>query len=693
MTDIAIEPYFIDFQNSIRAAAAADEAFTEGVFIEELSKRLSGAEEVDSLIPAHFTGTTSRGRKLRLDGYDFGDEDGHAVLAVANFFPENSLATVSLPSARRMFASLEGFVESAFDGSLMRDLEESSEAYQVAHELAARKPGLHKIRLYLLTNGKLGDKVRTLHSSQIDGISIEYHLWDIERLRRVESSQLGREEIDIDLTEWSPEGIAALHVTSDDSGLATYLAVLPGHLLSGVYRKYGGRVLEANVRSFLSSRGNVNRGIRGTVLQQPGLFLAYNNGISATASAIQTKDVAGVKHLMRITDLQIVNGGQTTASLFYTEKIDKADLSQVFVQMKLIVVEPERAADLVPKISRFANTQNRVSEADFFSNHAFHVRMEDKSRRLLVPAKAGSAFQTKWFYERTRGQFLNERAKATTAQARRFEAEYPRGQMITKTDAAKYIVSWDGKPHVVSAGAQKNFLAFASVISMAWERDDLQFGDDYFKELVAKAILFSAVRSRVMKAEWYTSGYLANIVTYTLAKLSFQTATKSSLGGRFDLGKIWRDQAASGGLLDDLESIAKEVTSVLTSETRPVVNVTEWAKREACWKEVSALPIPVGAGIAAYLLAAGEAQEGKTSAKKLQRVDSGIVAQIRVNEMGSRYWVKLRDFGREMKSLAGKDLDILRCAIGETGRLPSVAQAAYLLELSARMEAIGFVAS
>ena len=77
-----------------------------------------------------------------------------------------------------------------------------------------------------------------------------------------------------------------------------------------------------------------------------------------------------------IKDLQIVNGGQTTASLFHTRRSDKADLGEVFVQMKLTVIDDEKSEEVVPRISEFANTQNKVNAADFFSNHPFHVRME-----------------------------------------------------------------------------------------------------------------------------------------------------------------------------------------------------------------------------------------------------------------------------------------------------------------------------
>jgi hypothetical protein len=689
MTDHNASSYFEDFQNSIRAAATTDESFTEQVFIEEMSRRLSEAEEVDSLIPTHYQGMHPRSKKLlRVDGYDLGDEEGQIVLAVAHYSVADETEAMGLTDARKLFGMLDGFLDSALDGSLVAALEESSDAFQLADEIAKRAPGLDKVRLYLLTNNRLGDKIKEFPTRFVGGVAVEYHLWDIERMRRVETSQSGREEIDIDLTEWIAGGLPALEVVSKGSGLTTYLAVVPGAALAGIYRKYGGRVLEANVRSFLSTRGNVNKGIRGTVLQQPNLFLAYNNGISATASAVVARSSDGATRLTNITDLQIVNGGQTTASLFYTQKGDSADLSEVHVQMKLIVVDSDRATELVPKISRYANTQNRVSEADFFSNHPFHVRMEEKSRRLLVPARAGSAYQTKWFYERTRGQFLNERAKVSAAQAKRFEAEYPRVQMITKTDAAKYLVSWDGKPHTVSSGAQKNFLAFATSISAAWAANDLQFGDDYFKDLVAKGILFNSLRARVMKSDWYSTGYLANIVTYAIARVS---AAAGPGGSRFDLARVWREQGPSEMLLDDLEAIAASVAKFLTADDRPVTNVTEWAKREAAWRGVLAIPVVVGPGLSEYLRDREDQVEAKTAAKRLQKLDSGIVDQIAVTNLGSRYWVRLRDFGQDMRSLNAKDKDLIRYGTGESGRLPSEAQATYLMQLSARMEAIGFV--
>ncbi|MCP2031013.1 hypothetical protein L1277_001104 [Okibacterium sp. HSC-33S16] len=687
-----LDVFYTDLQNTVRTAASTDQTYTASAFVDEVGRRLADAEEVDALAPGHYEGSAPRtAKKLAMDAYDFGDEEGHVVLALTDYYATDDVQTLTGSAAKRQFGMLEGFLETALSGGFEGHLEESSDAYQVVSELRERRSATFKYRLYLLTNAKLSSTAKAFESTEIDGATVEYHLWDLERFRKVEASSLGREEIDIDLTEWAPDGVPFLKAATESAEVDTYLAVLPGAMLAGIYRKYGGRVLEANVRSFLSVRGNVNKGIRGTILQQPEMFLAYNNGISATATEVRTRELGGLQTLTNLKDLQIVNGGQTTASLFYVDKDEKAaDLSSVFVQMKLIVIDQEAAAEVVPKVSRYANTQNRVSEADFFSNHPFHVRMEEKSRRILTPAKAGTHFQTKWYYERTRGQYLNEKAKITAAQAKRFEAENPRGQLITKTDAAKYLVSWNQLPHIVSAGAQKNFLAFAKDVAENWSKDDTRFSDDFYRTLVAKGILFNSVRALVQKSDWYSSGYLANIVTYTMAKVSNLVR---GTNGRSDLdfARIWSEQAVPDVLLSAVEPIARGVFSVLTADDRPVVNVTEWAKREKCWDQVRSLNFPLTSDLRKYVIDPEASSANQRESKKEQRVDNGIQAQIDVMNLGPRYWVNLRHFGRTTRSITPKEASVLNFGTGESGRPPSEAQAKLLMQLSERLESEGFV--
>lgn len=680
--------FYSDFQNTVATTAEVEEIFTADAFVEEVSRRMTEVEEIDSITVSRFENTGPKQKKVLLNGFDFGDEEGHAVFVVSEYSTNDEIETLSLPDARKLFSGLEAFVEHSLDGKLLSLIEESTAAYSASIGLLESKANIFKIRLYLLTNKKLSDRVKDFPSIKIGGIEVEFHLWDIERLYRVQTSQLGREDIDIDLTEWEPAGIPALRTTAVGEDLQTYLAVLPGELLASIYEKYGSRLLEANVRSFLTSRGNVNRGIRGTIQQEPGMFLAYNNGLAATAAEVSVDSSGVIPKIKSIKNLQIVNGGQTTASLFYVRKNDKADLSDVYVQMKLIVVDESRASELVPLISRYANTQNKVSEADFFSNHPFHVRMEEKSRRILAPAKAGTSLQTKWFYERTRGQYINEKAKVSPTIAKRLDAEFPKSQVITKTDAAKYLVSWDQAPHIVSAGAQKNFIAFADGIAKQWASNDAVFSDEFFQNLVSKGILFNSIRLRVMKSDWYSSGYLANIVTYTMAKIAYDI--KVTTGGELDFSAVWKQQGISDQLWKAIEPIAKMSLSVLTDPNRPVDNVTEWAKREKCWEILKGKETESLSQLLQFATTKAEDQSRKTQATRSQKIDNGIEAQTIVVNLGQKYWVNLKHFALKMGALSPKEKSILSYATGEAGRPPSEAQAIVLVELRQRVESMGF---
>ena len=687
-----ITDYFEDFKNSVRTRAAADETFSRSAFIQEFANRLAEVEEVDNLLDCDFEWTGARNKRIAFSGYDFENDENQLVLAVADYRASAELEKLTTTEAKRLLGSVEAFIGASLDGSLQSTLEESMEAYQVAVDLSERaaKGDLEKIRVYLLSDAQTSDSIKSFPTTKVGGVLVEFHIWDIERLHRVESSQLGREEIDIDLTEWIPEGLTALDASTKGSGVQTLLLAMPGDALAGIYELHGSRVLEANVRSFLSGKGKVNKGIRGTIQQSPELFLAYNNGITATASGITAKSKNGVQMITSIQDLQIVNGGQTTASLYYVRRNDKASLDQIFVQVKLIVVDPERTSELVPNISRFANTQNKVSESDFFSNHDFHQRMEEKSRQLLAPARAGEHFQTKWFYERTRGQYANEKNRRTLREAKRFETEYPKNQVITKPDAAKYLVSWDQKPHIVSTGAQKNFQQFATSISAAWEVSDAQFGDQYFISLVAKGMLFESLRVRVLKSSWYTSGYLANIVTYAVSKFAYEIKRRSPRSD-LDFEALWRLQSVPEEILEQLEAIAEDVRDILTDDARPVINVTEWAKREACWEKVKNLDYELDDEISDWLLDGEAIAETKKQSRKAQKVDNSINEQIEVLALGQAFWVNLRDFGRKNRELSERDLGILSTAVGERGSLPTERQSHALMEIKRRMEEIGFV--
>ena len=172
------------------------------------------------------------------------------------------------------------------------------------------------------------------------------------------------------------------------------------------------------------------------------------------------RDENGKPSIKKIRDMQIVNGGQTTASIYNASQDKKmpADLTKVYVQMKLSVISsPENMDEIVPRISAFANTQNKIQLADFSANDAFHRRVEELSRTIWAPAQNGLK-PVNWFYERARGQYADMLSReSTTLRRKQFKETHP---SFTKTDLAKYENTWDQLPFYVSEGAQKNFRRF-----------------------------------------------------------------------------------------------------------------------------------------------------------------------------------------------------------------------------------------
>ena len=310
--------------------------------------------------------------------------------------------------------------------------------------------------------------------------------------------------------------------------------MLPGEFISRIYERFGPRLLELNVRSFLQARGKINRGIQETIQTEPRRFLAYNNGLSMTAADVHVVDLrGGGRGIDAISDLQIVNGGQTSASLHFAKVKHKADLSGIYVQAKLSVVDPTLLIDLVPRISQFANSQNKVNMADFSANDPFHVEVEKLSRTVWAPGRAGTADLTRWFYERARGQYADALGRERTpAKQRNFRLASPPSQKFTKTDLAKYENLWDQLPWIVSMGAEKNFREFMLRLE---KRGSLFVPDQaYFEHLIAKAILFKEADKLVYRMK--LGGYKSQTVYYTIAKIS------NVSGQRIDLRNIWRSQ-------------------------------------------------------------------------------------------------------------------------------------------------------
>lgn len=674
------DEYFVDFYQEILARSEADSNFSESVCLEVMAERLIEAGEIDNLDDSFF-----KKRGLRVDGYSFVPEESLLNLFVIDYRTGDEVETLNQKDAEKILGRLEKFFIKAGESSFHQEMEESSPGFSLAYEIYRRKADFSKVRFYLLTNAVLSDRVKHIESKNIEEFTCSFHIWDISRFLRLDESGKGREDIIVDFHELMGSGIACLPAHLDGASYESYLAIMPGNTLAKLYDEYGQRLLEQNVRTFLQFRGNVNKGMRNTILNDPNMFFAYNNGITATAEEVILEDSPSGKIIRQVRNLQIVNGGQTTAAIYGAHKgRDRAGLVNIFVQMKLSVIDPAHSEEIVPKISEYANSQNKVNAADFYSNHPYHVRIEEFSRRLWAPSPEGTQKETHWFYERARGQFGNSQINLTPAGKKKFLLQNPRAQMFTKTDLAKFQNTWDEKPHIVSMGAQKNFAKFASEIGKAWDKDNSHFNELYFKELIAKAILFRHTEKLVMQQDWYAGGYRANIVTHTLALLArLIRAADASL----DFSRIWKEQGPGDELDREVASLAREVNNIIQDTPDYITNVTEWCKKDACWTRVSSAGISLKKSFSLTLKDKEEEVRDQKDASKVQVIDDGIEAQKRVLELAiSGTWQALRDWNSKEGVLGGKQLGCVDAAARSLQKMPSERQS--IVALQALMAAV-----
>lgn len=680
-----------DFNRQIQAEVFGDVnasgILPEDVFFDRMAGRLSAAGELETN-DRSAAGGVYEGKSFGIDGYGGDPRDAGGVLSViiCDFHQGEVVHKMNAGDAKQVTTRLVNFVTLSRSQAFRSSLDDGSAAHSVAELIASTWSAITKIKLILITNALNSARKDAVPAGKIGDVPVTYSIWDLSRFQRFETSGRAKEDIEIDFREFGG-GVPALIASGSSDELESYLAVIPGQQLALLYDKYGARLLEANVRSFLQVRGKVNKGIRDTIKSEPGIFFPYNNGLSVTADAVTAVNTGDGLQVVSALNLQIVNGGQTTASLHAALRSFPDELDKVRVQMKITVVPAERSEEIVPRISQFANSQNTVTAADFFSNHPFHIRMEEYSRRILAPAPEGSNKETKWFYERARGQYSVARTKQATANRRRFDTEFPKEQLFSKTDMAKVEFSYRGKPEIVSKGAQKNFSEFAKEIGEEWSKYDGGFDETWYRRLIAKLIIFRRLEALIPKQEWYVGGFRANIITYAIGKLC---ADAKTIGMAVDLDTVWRRQSVPPDLEAVLLIAARAATDVITHPPIEVRNVTEWAKKQACWETVKRSKVEYGPSFELLLVSQSEARAVVVEGRRDKVLVSGIEAQREVITKGAQYWAELKTWATAKRGITPKEAGILDVCSAIPARIPTEKQCQIALEVLAKANEDGY---
>jgi hypothetical protein len=549
--------------------------YDEIVFTEIVMDHMASIGMTFEPEPCHYERTVGKA-KLRLGGYAVSEDADQLDLFVSLYRGVETVTPIPDTETKTAAEQCLRFLRKCAEGRLASTMDQSDEAFRVAHTIHESYPSLDQIRIYVLTD-RLA-KAKNFQAREVQGKTIKLEVMDIERLWRHWSEGKPRDELVVNFEEVSGSALPCVFLRGDGEDYDYALTAIPGEALRFIYEKYGARLLEANVRSFLSATGKVNRGIRDTLRENPERFMAFNNGIVLVADEMHLARTGdGSPGIVWLKGMQIVNGGQTTASIYFTKKRNpEIDLGRVRVPAKIIRLRSDDSAEeegLISDISKYANSQNSVKLSDLSANKPFHVRIEQLSLTTYCPDGVG-----RWFYERAAGSYntMLAREGTTPARLKKLKADIPPSRKITKTDLAKFLNAWDRKPHFVSFGAQKNFERFMEGFGNGESQETPLPDVAAYKRMIAKAIIFKTAHKLIRPM---FPAFQANVTAYTVSVLSERIADS------LDLDKVWQSQAISGPLQQQIQVWAREVNDTLQKSANGRM-ISEWAKKAECWEAV-----------------------------------------------------------------------------------------------------------
>lgn len=717
------QEYKHDFLESLRNDSAISGAETEEEFLNRTLEILTDFNEIEDPVRIGMGDKPRKNKSLmRVDGYSFDEVDRSLILLISDF--QDSYNTDNLTETRvdELYWRLYNFLDETCNGDINEYFDASDDILKIARLIRRRinaagddSEMLLKIKFYIITNKELSTKLldknllettirkkkgksktakttKKIKKADFNGKPLEINLWHPERFFEMENSN-NNDPIVIDIKNDFPElGISGIPCIKgnigEDLGYEAYIAIIPGKLLASIYIEHGSKVLEGNVRAFLGTNGSksVNSGIKRTINSDPTKFFTYNNGIATTAADVEIEEINGETLITRMVDLQIINGGQTTASLAEAVlKRTNVNLDGIFVPMKLTVIEDRETEDeegirfydrMVQDIAKFANSQNKVTAADLFSNDPFHIWMEKMSKKHLAPP-AQFAIPTGWYYERSRKKYLQEQIKLRGEDSKRFTLKFPKKQIVNKEQLAMYLTTIDLKPHIVSKGKNWTMKEFGTRIGLDYRSNKAMFNEFYFKKCICAAIIFRSVDNYLETNKdsakkptgfWYKSGgYKGNIVPYTIAKILSSIPKGYTLNWDY----IWQKQALSPAFMREVEKVTK-ITNDFICDSHGVI-VTEYCKRPSTWEEYrDTIKYDLSAEFIDELMPESVIKEQEVSAKSEQKEMNDLQVVMDVVSKGVDYWNKLMTIGIQKSLVSYQEQTAIKQVImmAQTGNVP-----------------------
>lgn len=743
------QEYKQEFLDSLRADSAINGSDTQDEFLSCTLGMLEDFDEVQSPQKVGFGDKRCSGQHvMRIDAYAF-DETDHSLELFINDF-QDTYETENLTGSKvdELYWRMYYFLDEVCNGKIANYFDDSDDALKIAALIKRRMNAIGddpeqilKIRMFILTNKELSTDIlnrnlletkirktkgsktvkstKKIKKADFNGKPLEINIWNLERFYEKEKS-FSSDPIVIDFrNDYSCDGIPCIKGNiGENLGYEAYIAIIPGKLLSEIYIEHGSKVLEGNVRAFLGTSGSksVNSGIRRTINNEPDKFFTYNNGIATTAADVETEEKDGQLYITKIVDLQIINGGQTTASLAEAVlKKTNPELNGIFVPMKLTVIDDRETENedgvrfydqMVQNIAKYANSQNKVTAADLFSNDPFHIWMEKMSKKIFAPAIHYSV-PTGWYYERSRKRYEQEQFKLKSEiDRKRFRAKYPKDQLITKEQLGMYLTTIKEQPNIVAKG--KNFVIkeFNTIISQDYKTNKGCFNEFYFKKCICAAIIYRTVDNYLESHKdsakrptgfWYKAGgYKLDIVPYSIAKIIHSIPA----GYTIDWNYIWNRQDLSPAFMHEIEIVTK-MTNDFICDSHGVI-VTEYCKRPETWvayrDNVRYTP---SEKFLSELMPESITKELEVASQKDQKDTNDLNYVTEIIKLGAGYWQRLLEEGTSRAALGYVEQNTLRQAVdfaykgnipcSASGKVPArtMALAKSIYDVKDKLESLG----
>ena len=694
--NMAFEEYKKEYLDDIRINAQIEGVLPDEYFLEDALGKLTAMGELTDPVIRPIQKRCRNNKIMAFDAYGFDASDKSFVL-ISNDFKDTADATLTRTELDTIRTRMLNFIQEAFDERLQEYFDLTDEMLPVGRNIARRMKkdyvdldnddSIDQIKLYIITNKTLSDKVTSLRCDDFLDKRVELNVWSIKRFYDLYQSGKDREPILIETDKYGIKGIPCIKAEmSGNLDYDAYLAIVPGYFLHSIYYDHGSRLLEGNVRAFLSNRGKINKGIRETIRKEPTKFFAYNNGIACTAAKITLSD--DKRFITSMEDLQIINGGQTTASLTSAVIKDKLPLDNIFVPMKLTVVKNDDYDMMIQNISRYANSQNSVKNSDFFSNHPFHRVFEALSKKIPAPVSGDNVNNTFWYYERSRGKYDQEQFKITRkSEKEAFARRYPKSQLIKKEDLAKFFTCAELlRPDVVSKVDGKCMSFFAEYIDRQYQKTPEYFNDEFFKLAICYAILFKATDKIVKNSTWYISASYIKpfIVPYTISKIIVNLPK----GYCLDYDLIWRKQTLYPSLSCQIEKVAHATNEFIRNS---VGSAREYCSKEETWKRYKDVPLSLDPQFVNDLISKEVMDERIQGEIKEKKLEKDVNWQVEIYNLGNSYWTDLLKEGMKRHILSPMETDLLNLAIAFTAgkKVPSEKQAKLIWKIRNKLDQAG----